>query len=134
MALLSQINIVTAAKKAGVKRFVPCGFATVCPAGGVMVLRDQVTSLPRTPQSIADPKVERTNPQPHKTALSSYTFIDVGYWYQLSVPRLPSGRIDKYIFPDMNTVLHVDGEAPNLLTDLRDIGRFVARIVGMRGR
>jgi hypothetical protein len=29
----------------------------------------------------------------------------------------------------MNTVLHVDGKAPNLLTDLRDIGYFVAKIV-----
>lgn len=27
-------------------------------------------------------------------------------------------------------VIHGDGDAPNLLTDLRDIGRFVARIVG----
>lgn len=27
-------------------------------------------------------------------------------------------------------VIHGDGNAPNLLTDLRDIGRFVARIVG----
>jgi hypothetical protein len=44
MALMKQMNVVTAAKEAGVKRFVPCGFATVCPAGGVnrvMRLRDQ---------------------------------------------------------------------------------------------
>jgi hypothetical protein len=54
----------------------------------------------------------------------------VGYWYQFSVPRLPSGRIDKCTFPGLNTVLHVDGESPNLLTDVRDIGAFVARIVG----
>jgi hypothetical protein len=33
----------------------------------------------------------------------------------------------------MNTVLHVDGEAPNLLTDLRDIGSFVMRIVEHEG-
>lgn len=43
MALLEQMGIVTAAKRAGVKRFVPCGFATVCPAGGVMRLRDHVS-------------------------------------------------------------------------------------------
>jgi hypothetical protein len=29
----------------------------------------------------------------------------------------------------LNTALHVDGESPNLLTDLGDIGHFVARIV-----
>jgi hypothetical protein len=43
MALLEQISIVTAAKEAGVKRVVPCGFATVCPEGGVMKLRDRVS-------------------------------------------------------------------------------------------
>lgn len=39
---LAQINIATAAKKAGVRRFVPCCFATICPPGGVMALRDDV--------------------------------------------------------------------------------------------
>lgn len=29
----------------------------------------------------------------------------------------------------MNTPIHGDGEVPNLLTDLRDIGKFVARII-----
>lgn len=37
-----QIPLAKAAKKAGVKRFVPCGFITVCPPGGVMWLRDEV--------------------------------------------------------------------------------------------
>jgi hypothetical protein len=41
---LSQLNLVDASKKAGVKRFVPCAFITVAPAGGVMDLRDQVRS------------------------------------------------------------------------------------------
>lgn len=58
-----------------------------------------------------------------------YTVIDVGYWYQLSCPRLPSGRIDYATFPGMNASLHGDGEALNILTDLRDVGHFVARIV-----
>lgn len=39
---LAQLNLVDAAKKAGVKRFVPCAFITVAPAKGVMYLRDQV--------------------------------------------------------------------------------------------
>ena len=43
MALLEQMGIVTAAKQVGIKRFVPCGFATVCPAGAVMSLRDHVS-------------------------------------------------------------------------------------------
>jgi hypothetical protein len=43
---LSQLNLVVASKKAGVKRFVPCAFITVAPAGGVMGLRDQVCLFP----------------------------------------------------------------------------------------
>jgi uncharacterized protein YbjT (DUF2867 family) len=39
---LSQLNLVDAAKRAGVKRFVPCAFITVAPPGGIMDLRDQV--------------------------------------------------------------------------------------------
>lgn len=38
----SQISLANAAKKAGVKRFVPCGFGVVAPPGGVMRLRDLV--------------------------------------------------------------------------------------------
>jgi hypothetical protein len=41
-ALFEQIPLADAAKKAGVKRFVPCAFMTVCPPGGVMWIRDQV--------------------------------------------------------------------------------------------
>jgi hypothetical protein len=43
---LAQLALVTAAKQAGVKRFVPCAFITVARAGGVMELRDQVRSYP----------------------------------------------------------------------------------------
>jgi hypothetical protein len=41
-AQLAQIPLANAAKKAGIQRFVPCAWMTVCPAGGVMWLRDQV--------------------------------------------------------------------------------------------
>lgn len=40
-----QIALAKAAKKAGVKRFVPCGFITVAPVGGIMWLRDEVCCL-----------------------------------------------------------------------------------------
>jgi hypothetical protein len=39
---LDQISLVNAANKAGVKRFVPCGFITVAPPGGIMHMRDLV--------------------------------------------------------------------------------------------
>ena len=40
-----QIPLAKAAKKVGVKRFIPCGFITVAPPGGVMWLRDEVRCL-----------------------------------------------------------------------------------------
>ena len=40
-----QIPLARAAKKVGVKRFIPCGFITVAPPGGVMWLRDEVCGV-----------------------------------------------------------------------------------------
>ncbi|KAJ7656200.1 hypothetical protein B0H17DRAFT_1146258 [Mycena rosella] len=45
----AQLSLATAAKQAGVKRFVPCAFTTVAPPGGVMYLRDTVGPLRRAP-------------------------------------------------------------------------------------
>lgn len=42
-ALLDQIPLADAAKKAGVGRFIPCTFATACPPAGVMKLRETVS-------------------------------------------------------------------------------------------
>lgn len=39
---LTQIPLANAAKKAGVKRFLPCGAIPVIPAGGIMEMRDLV--------------------------------------------------------------------------------------------
>lgn len=58
-----------------------------------------------------------------------YTIIDVGYWYQLSFPTLPSGRVDYAALIKPNVEIHADGNKPTLITDLRDIGRFVALII-----
>jgi len=44
-AYLAHIPLANAAKKAGVKRFIPCGFITVAPPGGVMLLRDHVSNF-----------------------------------------------------------------------------------------
>ena len=57
-----------------------------------------------------------------------YTVIDVGYWYQISFPTLPSGRVEYAQIVPLNTI-HGDGTTPNILTDLRDVGHFVARII-----
>lgn len=55
-----------------------------------------------------------------------YTVIDVGWWYQISLPALPSGKV-----PAIFAVHEIlgDGEVPSAMTDNRDIGKFVARII-----
>jgi len=57
-----------------------------------------------------------------------YTIIDVGYWHQISFPRLPSGRVD-YAMVAPDAKMFAGGDAPTMLTDKRDIGHFVARII-----
>ncbi|KAF2101288.1 NAD(P)-binding protein [Rhizodiscina lignyota] len=109
---LAQANLVDAAAAAGVKRFVPCGFMTIVPPGGIMLLRDQK---------------EEINNRIFRNHLP-YTIIDVGFWHILSVLALPSGKSD-YVMLAPNANLFGDGNAPNLLTHLPDIGKFVAEIV-----
>lgn len=57
-----------------------------------------------------------------------YTIVDVGWWYQLSYPRLLSGRVD-YAMTSGNDEIIGDGNMPTALTDLRDIGRYMAMII-----
>lgn len=57
-----------------------------------------------------------------------YTIVDVGWWYQLSYPRLPSGRVD-YAMTSGNDEIIGDGNVTTALTDLRDIGRYLALII-----
>lgn len=108
---LDQIPLVTAAKEAGVKRFVPCAFITVMPVG-VHPLRDVKEEVYNHIKRLRLP----------------YTIIDVGWWYQISFPRLPSGKID-FVLAFEQHVIPGDGNVPSGLTDLRDIGRYVARII-----
>ncbi|KAE9368833.1 NAD(P)-binding protein [Stipitochalara longipes BDJ] len=110
---LAQIPLADAAKKAGVKRFVPCSWITVCPPGGVMWIRDQR---------------EQIYQHIRKLGLR-YTFIDVGYWYQASFPTLPSGRVDYASLLIPNTTILGEGNMKTALTDLRDIGPYVAKII-----
>lgn len=59
-----------------------------------------------------------------------YTYIDAGWWYQLTLPRLPSGRIDHLLSPAHKDLpIGLDGSVPTALADLRDVGRYVARVI-----
>ncbi|KXH52975.1 isoflavone reductase [Colletotrichum nymphaeae SA-01] len=111
-ALGSQIPLADAAKAAGVRRFVPCFFATVAPAKGVLTLRQLKEEALLHAKKIRLP----------------HTVIDVGWWYQLSIPRLPSGRIDSATPLPVNFIAG-DGNTLSALTDVRDVGRFTARII-----
>ncbi|KAJ6479676.1 hypothetical protein C8R45DRAFT_1063245 [Mycena sanguinolenta] len=112
-SLLAQIQLATAAKDAGVKRFVPCAFTTVTPPGGVMRLRDSKEQVYQHIRKLYLP----------------YTIIDVGYWFQISFPTLPSGRVDYAAVVKPNVEVHAGGSKPTMITDLRDIRRFVALII-----
>lgn len=57
-----------------------------------------------------------------------YTIVDVGYWYQISCPSLPSGRANYGQGVPINEI-YGDGNVPNLLTDKRDQGRFMAQVI-----
>lgn len=108
---LAQIPLAEAAKVAGIKRFVPCAFATPMPVG-VHQSRDQKEEIFNLTKRLHIP----------------YTIIDVGWWYQFSFPRLPSGKID-YVVGFPNETIPGDGNIPTALTDLRDVGKYVARVI-----
>ena len=110
-----QLRLVDAVKEAGVKRFIPCGFITIAPVGDVMSLRDQKEEVYNYIKKQHVP----------------YTVIDTGFWYQISLPRVPSGKLDVALAQgekEPNEV-YAGGDAPNILTDLRDIGVLVAEII-----
>ncbi|KAJ7097493.1 hypothetical protein C8R43DRAFT_1141567 [Mycena crocata] len=115
---LAQINLATAAKKAGVKRFIPCGFTTIAPPGGVMASRDSYPFRRKR-------KCIKTYASYSCRILSSMS--DTGN--QLSYPTVPSGRVDYASLAKPNVHIHAGGTAPTLLTDLRDIRRYVALII-----
>jgi hypothetical protein len=110
--LLDEQPIANEAKKAGVKRYIPCFYATVMPRGRTDTTRQQGGHSRHHIQRIHPP----------------YTIIDVGWWYQISLPRLPSGRIDRNLFL-YNTAIGGDRNIPCARTDARDVEAFVARII-----
>jgi hypothetical protein len=75
-AVFDQIPLANAAKKAGVKRFVPCAFITVCPPGGVMWIRDQVLISAVTSDTIIDAEQKEEIYQHIRKIAVPYTIID----------------------------------------------------------
>lgn len=57
-----------------------------------------------------------------------YTIIDVGWWFQFTLPKLPSGRIN-HAHSGLDIRIPGDGDVPSAFSDNRDIGKFVARTI-----
>ncbi|ETS87766.1 hypothetical protein PFICI_01594 [Pestalotiopsis fici W106-1] len=115
MTLLSyedERNLILAASIAKVGRYVPSFFGPCCPPRGVMGAREKKEDLLDL----------------IKLHYLPYTIIDVGWWYQLSLPELPSGRLTVQA-EISNTEIIGDGNTSMALIDNRDIGKFVARII-----
>ncbi|KAI1085925.1 NAD(P)-binding protein [Rostrohypoxylon terebratum] len=110
-SLNDQVPLAEAAKEAGVKRFVPCDFATPAPRG-VMTMRDQKDDILAAVQRLYLP----------------YTVIDVGWWSLQAVPALASGRTKHVVIKPVN-VRPGNGAVPIAFTDLPDIGTYVAKII-----
>ncbi|KAI0628429.1 NAD-P-binding protein [Trametes polyzona] len=104
-----QKEIFRAAKDVGVKRVVPCDWATPG-AKGLRELHDKKLSIREFVQELGVP----------------YTFLDVGWWMQISLP-LPARSATSM----KAKTYQVFGDGTNrfLVTDLRHIGTYVARVV-----
>ncbi|KEF57058.1 uncharacterized protein A1O9_07248 [Exophiala aquamarina CBS 119918] len=106
-----EANIIQAASMAAVKRFVLCDFGTPCPRG-IMPLRDRKEAV-------------------HDLMFAQklgFTIIDVGYWYEISFPRVPSGKFDYAAVIARNQVVE-GGTAPNMLIAKKDIGGITVEII-----
>ncbi|GFG11759.1 NAD(P)-binding protein, partial [Aspergillus udagawae] len=113
-SLDDEIPLATAAKAAGVKRFVQSAYNIPVAARGVTHLRDKKEVILSHIQQLRLP----------------YTYIDVGWWYHVVLPRVASGRTEHALplgMPDLPIAL--DGNIPSGLTHIRDIGRYIARII-----
>ncbi|KAM0324906.1 hypothetical protein ACHAQA_007872 [Verticillium albo-atrum] len=111
LQLPQELKLISAAKQAGVGRYVPSFFGPVSPVGA-MFLREKKEEILNHVKQLYLP----------------YTVIDVGWWYQMVVPRPPSQEADPDAFVQPMPIIG-DGDVKIALTDNRDIGRFVARII-----
>ncbi|TFY57722.1 hypothetical protein EVJ58_g6855 [Rhodofomes roseus] len=112
----AQKPILKAAVDAGVKRLIPCDVGTPG-ARRVRALHDEKLDVRDYLKDICAAS----------NGVSSYTFLDIGWWMQLAVPSsstkpAPLGPLsDDYFTED---------DKPVLLTDVNHIGPYVARIIG----
>ncbi|KAL3439818.1 NAD(P)-binding protein [Aspergillus insuetus] len=109
-----EIPLATAAKAAGVGRFIQSAYNIPVPAKGVYYIREKKEEILSHIQQLRLP----------------YTYIDVGWWYHVVLPRIPSGRTE-HALPcgSMDLPIADLGNVPSCLTHIRDVGRYIARII-----
>ncbi|RGP77126.1 isoflavone reductase family [Fusarium longipes] len=100
-------TLIDAAHQAGVGRFVPNFWGTVVPPRGVMAARDLKEDL-----------LDRC-----KRLYLPYTVIDVGIWYQASLPPPFNAA------PPIGYTFIGNGDMPTAMIDKDDIGLYVSRII-----
>jgi len=106
-----QVHLADAAKRVGVKRFVPDDWATPC-VRGVRGFYDQKGAI-----------------QDHVKSIGlGYTFIDVGIWTSLTIPEDKAESEDTFL-PSKSHRIIGTGDVKNAVTHIPDIGKFVAEII-----
>ncbi|KAI0657641.1 NAD-P-binding protein [Cubamyces menziesii] len=107
--IMDQKVAILAAKAAGVKRVIPCDYATPGERG-LRQLHDQKLAVRDFIKDIQVP----------------YTFVDVGWWMQLS---LPMPERSSGLMKERMNILYGEGNNRTLVTDLNHIGTYMARII-----
>ncbi|KAJ8501666.1 hypothetical protein ONZ51_g438 [Trametes cubensis] len=122
-----QKGIIRAAKAAGVKRVIPCDFATPGKKGVrgyhdqycITMSSDDLLGVARAHRNLRFGSSSRSWGVP-------YTFIDVGWWMQISLP-LPERSQSP--MKEQSYTIYGDGNNRMLVTNLNHIGTYVARII-----
>jgi uncharacterized protein YbjT (DUF2867 family) len=112
MSKLAEENLMNASIAAGVGRYVPSFFGIPSPPRGVLIIRDQKEDM-----------LDRI-----RHAYQPFTVIDIGWWYQNCMPLLLSGRWDDLVTIPVTKIIG-DGNVRTALTDVADVGKYVARII-----
>ncbi|KAL2793051.1 NAD(P)-binding protein [Aspergillus keveii] len=103
-SLVDEKPLAEAAKKAGVKRFLQSALMIVVPPRGVVDFREQKEENLNFIQKLRLP----------------YTYVDAGW----------CGRFDHVLASSQpDNPIGLDGNVPSALADLRDVGRYVAKII-----
>ncbi|KAF4832086.1 Isoflavone reductase-like protein TP7 [Colletotrichum tropicale] len=111
--LHQQLPWIDAAKSAGVKRFVPSEWVGPAP-GGVINIKDRKLEILGAIQRAGLP----------------CTIIDVRCWFQVFVPKIPSGKSDHAHMRYIDHRIVGDGNQKFAITDMADVGKYVAKIIG----